>query len=103
MQKVAAVVMMLALAVCDVGASEHNGEASEPIEVIGAGEFSEYFRLIDKDTGDPIPGVKYRISTQSGLAHEGVTDSNGYTVRVYTEHEELINCTFLGPYPLKIE
>jgi uncharacterized Zn-binding protein involved in type VI secretion len=62
---------------------------------IGAGDFSEQFRLVNDSTGKPLIGVAYRIRTQSGLTHEGKTDNDGKTVRVYTKEAEEIECVLV--------
>jgi uncharacterized Zn-binding protein involved in type VI secretion len=68
---------------------------SEDVACIGSGDFSEQFRLVDESTGEPVIGVAYRIRTQSGLVHEGKTDDDGKTVRVYTKEAEEVECALL--------
>jgi type VI secretion system secreted protein VgrG len=72
-------------------------ESNEPIDetIIGSGNFSEQFCVICESTGEPLSDISYRIRTQSGLEHEGKTDSDGKTIRVYTEEAEGIECTLL--------
>jgi uncharacterized Zn-binding protein involved in type VI secretion len=75
----------------DTPVSGHSADAI----CIGSGDFSEQFRLVNDATGDPLIGIAYRIHTQSGLVHEGKTDDDGKTVRVYTKEAEEIECTLV--------
>lgn len=62
---------------------------------VGWGNYSEQFCLINDFNGEPLSGVAYRIQTQSGLLHEGITDAEGKTVRIYTKEAEEIECVLV--------
>lgn len=55
--------------------------------------YDEQFRLVDKDTRQPLLGIRYRMTTSSGRVVTGTTDAAGYTERIVTE----------GPHELRIE
>lgn len=44
------------------------------------------FRAVDKSTGQPVPGMPYRLDLPDGTIIRGVTDADGYTRRV-TGHD----------------
>ena len=50
--------------------------------------FDEGFIVIDQDTGDPIPRMKYRIYRESGEVVEGVTNDRGRTTVIAADRAE---------------
>jgi len=46
-------------------------------------DYNQRFRLIDKDTGDPIPDTYYEITDSNGSLINGRTDENGFTEKVH--------------------
>ncbi|WP_423380804.1 PAAR domain-containing protein [Burkholderia sp. LMG 32019] len=45
--------------------------------------FDERVRVLDGN-GRPLSGVPFRIETEAGVIHKGLTDADGYCPRVYT-------------------
>ena len=53
--------------------------------------FDERFRVLDERSGEPMPSYKYRIENGSGeVFARGVTDSEGYALRVHTVGAEAL-------------
>lgn len=42
-------------------------------------QFDEKFKLLDAETGSPIPNAEYAIRRQSGEIEHGITDAEGHT------------------------
>ena len=53
-------------------------------------EYSQRFRIIDGDSGDPLPNVNYEIVDSYGLTVKGVTDKDGITNFVYSKKESTV-------------
>jgi uncharacterized protein (DUF2345 family) len=51
-------------------------------------EFNQRFQLVNEDTGDPVPGMRYEILTKSTGTISGITDSNGFTKKVEGKLQE---------------
>lgn len=51
----------------------------------------EQFHLVQAGTDKPLQHVRYRITSESGLMFEGVSDANGFTERVQTEAPERLS------------
>lgn len=45
----------------------------------GSNQFDEKFKLLDAETGRPIPNAEYAIRRQSGKIEHGTTDVEGHT------------------------
>jgi uncharacterized Zn-binding protein involved in type VI secretion len=58
--------------------------AKEPAKYSGA------FRAVDETTGAPIAGLPYRIELPDGSTIRGVTDDDGNTERVTSDHADTI-------------
>ncbi len=56
-----------------------------------AGLFDEQFTLRDEHSGEILSYHPYRIETADGEIHEGITDVEGRTVRVYTGKGQGLN------------
>jgi uncharacterized Zn-binding protein involved in type VI secretion len=52
--------------------------------------YDECFRLVDQETGMPLPDYLYAIKTESGQIVKGRTDEKGYTRRVETDGTQSI-------------
>lgn len=50
--------------------------------------YQKRFRLFDHETGRPLSGRKYRITTSGGQEITGVTDQDGNTEVVESDHQE---------------
>jgi uncharacterized protein (DUF2345 family) len=52
--------------------------------------FSDKFRLVDQDSGEPLPNLDYAIQRADGSMEHGVSDSMGYTHLVSSHLPETI-------------
>lgn len=52
--------------------------------------FSDKFRLVDQDSGEPLPNLDYAIQRAGGSMEHGVSDSMGYTHLVSSHLPETI-------------
>lgn len=52
--------------------------------------FSDKFRLVDQDSGEPLPNLDYAIQRADGSMEQGVSDSMGYTHLVSSHLPETI-------------
>ncbi|WP_246641836.1 PAAR domain-containing protein [Paraburkholderia edwinii] len=57
--------------------------------------FDERIRVVDS-AGLPMAGVPYHIRTRSGAIYKGLTNSEGYSERVYTEKEQQLDVALGG-------
>lgn len=53
------------------------------------------FRLIDRETGQPIAGRKVQVSSTGGKQESGITDAEGFTQWVMHETQESLSFTLL--------
>ncbi|MBX8484654.1 PAAR domain-containing protein [Pseudomonas cichorii] len=61
------------------------------------GYFNDFFVLRDEE-GNPVANYGYRLETESGEVHEGVTDANGHTKVVNTgKASELLKIFLITP------
>jgi type VI secretion system secreted protein VgrG len=58
--------------------------------------YDEQFRLVSRDGGIPIANKRYRITASDGNSWEGISDSDGFTERVYTDSASDISLTLLA-------
>jgi uncharacterized Zn-binding protein involved in type VI secretion len=56
--------------------------AAEPVTRAAAASFLGAFRAVDETTGQPVPGMPYRLDLPDGRTLRGMTDADGYTERV---------------------
>jgi type VI secretion system secreted protein VgrG len=47
-----------------------------------------HFKVVDLDTGEPLPYSRYELTTDSGKKIKGITDANGYTGKVAAHAQE---------------
>ncbi|MDY7786968.1 PAAR domain-containing protein [Burkholderia ubonensis] len=59
--------------------------AGNPLAERRRASYDEQVRVVDR-AGKPLSGVPYHIRTASGATYKGLTDSQGYCPRVYTDN-----------------
>ncbi|NSX16962.1 hypothetical protein HTY52_22995 [Cupriavidus taiwanensis] len=52
--------------------------------------YDQQVRAVNELNGEPIPGVPYKLTTETGEVYFGETDSDGLTLRVKTIASENI-------------
>jgi uncharacterized Zn-binding protein involved in type VI secretion len=57
------------------------------------------FQALDPETGKPCPKCVYILKRETGVAHGGVTDSEGFTEVIETAHPEQIAVHFMFRSP----
>jgi type VI secretion system secreted protein VgrG len=57
-------------------------------------DFSEQFQIFEEGGERAMPGIPYKIVSAYGRMWAGVTDSRGYTARVYTARMEKLTLTY---------
>lgn len=57
--------------------------------------FNEAFVVVDEATRQPLPFVRYRLVSSSGVTVEGLTDAQGRTQRVFTKQSEQLTLHLL--------
>lgn len=59
-------------------------------------EYDLRFLVKDEKSGNPMPGVRYRVTLDSGVVFEDVTDAGGMTSAIHSANPE--NATIKVPY-----
>ncbi|APR39089.1 PAAR domain-containing protein [Paraburkholderia sp. SOS3] len=75
----------------EMGLTPQGLRAAKPPNI----NFDERIRVVNP-AGLPMAGVPYHIQTRSGEAYKGLTDSEGYSERVYTEIEQQLSVALGG-------
>ncbi|WP_256357473.1 DUF2345 domain-containing protein, partial [Pseudomonas sp. PDM26] len=57
-------------------------------------EFHEQFRLFASNGEQPLASMPYKITAASGKVWKGITDSQGFTERVYTAQSEALSLAY---------
>jgi type VI secretion system secreted protein VgrG len=57
--------------------------------------FNEAFVVVDEETGQPLPFVRYRLVASGGATVEGLTDAQGRTQRLFTKQSEQLTIHLL--------
>jgi type VI secretion system secreted protein VgrG len=52
--------------------------------------FNEAFVIVNEETKEPMPYVRYRLESASGVKIEGITDALGRTQRIFTSKSEML-------------
>lgn len=52
--------------------------------------FNEAFVVVNEETNAPLPYVRYRLESASGIKIEGITDAQGRTQRIFTSRSEML-------------
>jgi type VI secretion system secreted protein VgrG len=52
--------------------------------------YNEAFVIVNEETKEPMPYVRYRLESASGVKIEGITDAKGRTQRIFTSKSEML-------------
>ncbi|MDB5950579.1 MAG: type secretion protein, partial [Massilia sp.] len=52
--------------------------------------FNEAFVIVNEETKEPMPYVRYRLESAGGVSIEGITDALGRTQRIFTSKSEVL-------------
>lgn len=66
------------------------GPAGNPLPKPRRESYDEQVRVVDR-AGNPISGVPYHIRSATGATYKGLTDSQGYCPRVYTDNPQQLD------------
>jgi uncharacterized Zn-binding protein involved in type VI secretion len=61
---------------------DDQSEAQAAVAPVTPASFLGTFRAVDETSGEPVPGMPYRLDLPDGRTVRGVTDADGYTERV---------------------
>jgi len=64
--------------------------AGNPLPSCRRESYDEQVRVVDS-AGNPISGVPYHIRSSTGATYKGLTDSQGYCPRVYTDNPQQLD------------
>ncbi|HIC7213690.1 PAAR domain-containing protein [Burkholderia stabilis] len=64
--------------------------AGNPLPERRRESYDEQVRVVDR-VGNPISGVPYHIRSATGATYKGLTDSQGYCPRVYTDNPQQLD------------
>ena len=55
------------------------------------------FLLKDTNTNEPLKNVKYEIILANGIKLKGISDNKGYTKKIISENNEIVNLRIFKP------
>ena len=69
-------------------AGPKDGSAGAPALPKAKEIYNEAFVVLNEETGEPMPNVRYRLEGANGLNVEGITDAEGRVQRVFSAKAE---------------